>query len=144
MKRDPRLAGLSSEHHGALVLARRLGQAASAGDGSGPEVVGLRERFADELEPHFRVEEEVLLAALDAAGEPELAARTREDHAFLRDHVTAAAAGDLTAMADFAERLMAHVRFEERELFPRCEALLRSDVLDEVQRRAPKVPTEAR
>lgn len=138
MKRDPRLIGLSSEHHGALVLARRLRQAADAGDGAAAEVVTLRERFADELEPHFRVEEEVLLVALDAAGERELAARTREDHAFLRAHVTASAAGDFTAMAAFAERLMDHVRFEERELFPRCEALLRPEVLDEVQRRAPK------
>ncbi|MCC6641424.1 MAG: hypothetical protein IT386_09715 [Deltaproteobacteria bacterium] len=36
------------------------------------------------------------------------------------------------------ERLHAHVRFEEHELFPVCEALLPDAALAEVARRAPK------
>jgi hemerythrin-like domain-containing protein len=38
----------------------------------------------------------------------------------------------------FGERLGDHVRFEERELFPACEATLSDDVLDEVARRVPR------
>lgn len=140
MKRDPRLRGLSSEHHHALVLARRVrAQATSwtaADDGA-----DLADRFARELAPHFALEESVLLTALHASGDAALialATRTEEDHAFLRQSIAAArgAASEAILLA-FADRLEAHVRFEERELFPACEAYLAASVLDEVARRAP-------
>ena len=38
-------------------------------------------------------------------------------------------------MVGLAERLREHVRFEERELFPRCEELVPGALLDEVARR---------
>jgi uncharacterized protein YeaO (DUF488 family) len=116
MKRDPRLHGLSSDHHRALALARAL-------RAEGATLAGVMA----ELEPHFRIEEDVLLPALDAAGERALADRVREDHAFLRT---------CPAPAAFAARMADHVRFEERELFPRCEAVLDGAVLDEVARRS--------
>ena len=77
MKRDPRLHGLSSEHHHGLVLARRVAQARL-------EAASVRQRFDAELEPHFQLEEEALLPALEAAGAVALAARTRREHAELR------------------------------------------------------------
>lgn len=136
MKRDARLRGLSSEHHRALVLARTL--TTLIGEGRADEAARrLVEGFDRELEPHFRVEEELLLPALRDAGEPELVARTEADHAFMRAQASAArAGGDADALA-FAERLTEHVRFEERELFPRCEATLPAAVLDAVARRSP-------
>lgn len=137
MKRDPRLHGLSSEHHHALVLSRELGELTRAGRVD-EAIQRLLERFAGELEPHFRVEEELLLPALREAGEAALVQRTEEDHAALRAHVAAVAAGQIAGLAMFAERLVEHVRFEERELFPSCEARLGGSVLDEVFRRAPK------
>lgn len=117
MKRDPRLRELSVDHHHALVVARRAPERDAA---------WLREVFAAELAPHFAIEEERLLPALDRAGGGELVARTLDDHAALRAHV---AAGDLHA---FAERLVAHVRFEERELFPACEERLDAATLDAI------------
>ncbi len=136
MKRDRRLRGLSSEHHQALVLARSLDQ--HERPWTHDDGVALGQRFDDELAPHFRIEEEVLLPALRRVGQDELADRTAEDHALLRGHVTSARAGDGRAALAFALRLTDHVRFEERELFPACEELLPSAVLDEVARRAPK------
>ncbi|MDZ7780607.1 MAG: hemerythrin domain-containing protein [Gemmatimonadota bacterium] len=138
MKRDPRLRGLSSDHHQALVLARRVGHRAEAGTLDMDLARDVAERFRDELEPHFGVEEEVLLPALRDLGENELPDRTLDDHAFLRQRVRAAEDGDAEALADFAERLHDHVRFEERTLFPACEARLPDAVLEEAARRAPK------
>ncbi len=138
MKRDPRLRGLSSEHHQALVLARSFTELAEAAAWSIEEAEGLGRRFDRELEPHFRVEEEVLLPALRAAGAAALVERTEADHAFLRTSVAAARTGVVAAARAFGERLHEHVRFEERELFPACEATLPGEVLDEVARRAPK------
>jgi hemerythrin-like domain-containing protein len=136
MRRDPRLHGLSSDHHQGLVLARTL--ARHEGAWTVDDGAALARRFEAELEPHFRVEEEVLLPALRAAGAAELVDRTEADHVVLRAHVVAAARGDGGAARAFGERLHDHIRFEERELFPACEARLAGAVLDEVARRAPK------
>ena len=138
MKRDVRLRGLSSEHHNALVLARSVVE--REGSWTKDDGAMLGRRFDAELEPHFRVEDELLLPALRRAGASSLAERTAVDHAFLRSHVEAARAGDGGAARAFAERLGDHVRFEERELFPACEQLLPGEALDEVARRAPKEP----
>ncbi|MCU0655251.1 MAG: hemerythrin domain-containing protein [Polyangiaceae bacterium] len=132
MKRDPRLRGLSSEHHQALVLARSVLAAAAAGKC----MEDLKGRFREELEPHFLTEERWLLPGLEAAGAHDLAAQTREDHAFLRAAVEAAQRGDPEAMAAFATRLQEHVRFEERALFPACEELLPGELLEAVARGA--------
>src|SRR5699024_3719240 len=73
MYRDPRLRGLSSEHHQALVLAVTLKKAAKSGDAAMLDAAAkeLAERFETELDPHFIVEEELLLPALRARGSSE-------------------------------------------------------------------------
>jgi hypothetical protein len=134
VKRDPRLQGLSSDHHQGLVLARRIARACADGRGDAAEA---RRRFEAELEPHFRAEEELLLPALAAAGEGELVRRTLDDHATLRGHLAAAEAGDPGRLAAFAALLDAHIRFEERELFPAAERRLSADELARVLERAP-------
>lgn len=119
MKRDARLMGLSSEHHHALVLARRATR-------NQLTLAEAQRRFDEELAPHFAVEEELLLPALRNAGAVELADRTRAEHAEIR---AALARADL---AELGRLLTEHVRFEERELFPACETLLAPSVLDAV------------
>ena len=122
MKRHPKLHALSSEHHAALVLARKL--ARHTGAWTVADATALQDRFARELEPHFRVEEELLLPALQDAGRMDLAERTSSDHTALRAFVAAGPTDDETSVRAFADRLREHVRFEEHELFPSCEALL--------------------
>lgn len=125
MKRHPHLQPLSDDHHGALVLARRIGLTAKEDlerDALTQAWDDLRRRFARELEPHFRVEEERLFRQLESAGEHALVEQARADHARLRELVRAEP--NPVVAAQFAELLRRHVRFEERELFPRAEALL--------------------
>lgn len=129
MKRHPLLRPLSDEHHRALVLARRVRRAAEArrdAKSLAKTWLDVVERFAAELEPHFRVEEAWLFPALEAAGEGAPVERARADHARLRE-LARAEADAATALA-FAELLASHVRFEERELFPRAERLLAPDL----------------
>ena len=132
MKRDPRLRGLSSEHHHALVLARSLTTLVAAGRAN-EAAHQLAERFERELEPHFRVEEAVLLPALRQVGEVALVERTQADHASLRALAIEASAGRSDVLVAFAELLTDHVRFEERELFPCCEARLPAATLEAVR-----------
>jgi len=125
MKRSAELRDLSDDHHRALVLARHARHAATAGAPAVAEAwERIRTELALELEPHFRIEEAWLLPALARAGEGELAARTMEDHAALRAAAAPDAPRDAPALAGFGARLEAHVRFEERSLFPTAEARL--------------------
>ncbi|MBK8937984.1 MAG: hemerythrin domain-containing protein [Polyangiaceae bacterium] len=135
MKRDPRLHGLSSEHHQALVLARQLSSVVEWTQEDGD---ALRARFERELEPHFAIEEELLLPALRRAGREALCEQVEREHAAIRSGVASARGGDVAAAHALGAALTSHVRFEERELFPACEVELGDALLDEVARRAPK------
>ena len=124
MKRDPRLRDLSRDHHRALVLARR---AAGSADGTDEAVAAtwrtVRDEYAHHLAPHFDVEERCLLAPLELRGEEALVRRTRQEHEQLRALLNSSD-GPRARLCAFADLLRAHVRFEERELFPAAEALL--------------------
>ena len=124
MKRIAELRDLSDDHHGALVLARRCAQAAS-GDAARAETVWreVRAAFASQLEPHFEIEERLLLPALEAIGEPGRADRIREDHASLRA-LAGLAAPSPAQLERFGRALEAHVRFEERDVFEVAQARL--------------------
>lgn len=127
MKRHPTLRQLSSDHHSGLVLARK---ARSAANGSIEEQQAawssVVARFEAELEPHFRLEEKGLLMALERAGETQLVERTLREHAEMRALIAQDRPGNLTR---FAERLTAHIRFEERELFERAQLMFDATVL---------------
>jgi hypothetical protein len=132
MKRDPALVSLSHDHHQALFVAQRLRRATDA------TAAEARAALADYWEghgrEHFRQEEEVLLPAYAAHADPHgpLVARALCDHVAIRQRVGAVAGGadaPLDALHELGEMLAAHVRLEERELFPLIEAALPPDEL---------------
>lgn len=135
MIRDARLRGLSSEHHQALVIARTL--LTHEGAWTVDDGANLGRRFDAEMEPHFLIEDEVLVSALRLTVAAPTAERIADDHAFLRAQMALARAGDHAAALAFGTRLGVHIRFEEREFFPACQEHLASEVLDEVARRSP-------
>ncbi len=99
MRRTALLLEFSREHHASLKLVRHL---RALGTAAPP--ASLLEELADqarELQRHFAAEEALLLPRLNAAGPTHQALASRL----------------------LAERLDAHVRFEERQLFPAVEAL---------------------
>lgn len=130
MRRDPSLRRLSRDHHTGLVLAKRTRELAAADtarrDAAWAEA---QTRFADELEPHFRLEEQGLLPALRAAGEDALVERTLAEHAELRQLI-GGGAGQVAER--FAEALTAHIRFEEATLFETAQRVLDPQVLAEL------------
>jgi hemerythrin-like domain-containing protein len=138
MKRHPSLQPLSDDHHRALVLARRLRRASSGPDSTDAEALSreVQQQFETELDPHFRVEESWLLPALHAKGAAELAEQTAVDHARLRDLVRSVWSGDTAEQ--LGTLLEKHVRFEERVLFPKAEALLSETELASVREAAVK------
>lgn len=132
MKRHPQLQDLSREHHGALKLARAARHAAESGNAEDVAALARRvvQRFAAELDPHFRVEESGILVALARAGETALVQRTLKEHAELRalasafSTAEAAESTEAVMLSRFGDLLASHVRFEERELFEAAQSLM--------------------
>lgn len=124
MKRSAALQPLSREHHAALKLAKAC--ECAAGDAGRVSEVCLRviDEFRNQLRPHFLVEEREWLPLLEAGEMKAMAARTLAEHDQLRS-----LAGELEqrcapeTLQRFGSALAAHVRFEERELFPVLEKL---------------------
>lgn len=140
MKRSQALRGLSREHHEALVLARRA--SATVDDRHSAAARQQRDhlltRWAVQFEPHFALEEQVLLPALVAAGHGLPAAQAQADHTELRRLIECLRSGELQALAAWGDAMAAHVRFEERTLFPLAERVLNLTVLtDLLERSAP-------
>ena len=135
MKRDPRLRDLSDDHHTGLVLARRCKQATRAKSASPPDAVWaeLRAVFVRDLEPHFRIEEQHLVPALEAIGEAALASRIREDHDALRS-LRDSEAATAAELQRFGELLQAHIRFEERQIFDPTQDRLPPSALEAIAR----------
>jgi hypothetical protein len=112
MKRHPKLIQLSREHHTALRLGRHLVAGGAADE--------LRAEHAA-LMAHFDEEERDLAPLLQKHGQLALAERLYAEHAQLRTLFAAVSHG--TGEAEAGQALIAHVRFEERELFPAIETL---------------------
>jgi alkylhydroperoxidase/carboxymuconolactone decarboxylase family protein YurZ len=130
MKRSPELRDLSVDHHNGLIVARHLRRAAAGEIPLPAAVQELRQAWQTEIGPHFEAEEAVLLPAYASVvgEEAPLIARTLAEHAALRRQVSELAQAveeeqrRLAGEAGIA--LEAHIRFEERLLFPAIERAL--------------------
>lgn len=126
MKRHEALAALSRDHHHALVVAQRLRRASET------TATEVRDAFLAywraDGQRHFREEEDILLPAYAGFGDPEepVLARVLVDHVRIRwlAHDVASDSPSLDALHTLGEQLSAHVRREERELFPLIEQVL--------------------
>lgn len=130
MKRSAFLKQLSREHHLALSIGRLCVRAAESGDKDNISAVckKLNQAFLNELEPHFKVEENTLFPRMQLAGSIELVKRALNDHATLRALMAKISIEKSpTEIAAFGNLLISHVRFEERELFNVAEKLLNLD-----------------
>lgn len=135
MKRSVHLEPLSHDHFEGLHVARRL-RAGLARNASAREMAAFVVHFWDAyLVHHFRQEEEFLVEPLERTGGAELAARMIDEHRALGALVDAMreprqASSDV--VEPFAATLPAHIRFEERVLFPHLERRLDPATLEAV------------
>ena len=124
MKRLQALVPLSHDHHHALVEARRLRRAAERDDDPSGAATTFVRFFRTSSVPHFREEEEALFPlVVDVEEAHALLVQALLDHQRLHALVAALEAGrDVrSTMRELGERLEAHVRLEERQLFPLIE-----------------------
>ena len=135
MKRDPALISLSRDHHRALSVAQRLRRATAETQAAACE--DALSYWTTAGRTHFRLEEEVLLPAYAAYGDPHhpLVARALCDHVALRrrmDELARDPSQQLAVLHELGAMLDDHVRLEERELFVLIEQTLPADQLASV------------
>jgi hemerythrin-like domain-containing protein len=146
VKRTPELRTLSEDHHHGLVQARRLRKAAEGDQTTSAESTArdFLDFWQKDTALHFRKEEEVLLPVMaryggDLSREPLV--EMIEDHARIRGLVMQlsdeAMGGHvrLETLHEIAERLEAHIRLEERVVFPLIEESLSEAALTELAAR---------
>jgi hypothetical protein len=141
MKRHPDLRKFSDDHHQGLVRARRLRRTAD-GEGTPSEEASAFLRFwEEETSPHFRARGRGAARSLRASRRgPRRGARTRDgirprphqDLGYgLRGEVGSGGV-DRETLREIGERLEAHIRLEERRVFPMMEASLSEEALHEI------------
>jgi hemerythrin-like domain-containing protein len=134
VKRHKSLVPLTVDHHHGLVQAHRLIKAAELPAAEASAAAQAFVAFAKEhLVAHFGAEEEHLLPALCAHVDPakdEQCVRMMAEHeAFWRrlsavEQALAKGPPPPELMIALGQSLDDHIRFEEREFFPRIESLL--------------------
>ncbi len=134
MLRDKNLIPLSHQHQHALALCVRIDRAVQAGD---LDMLAwqaeIQQLFVAEIHNHFEAEErELFPVALRFAELGQLVNELLTEHALLRDYFALATERtmDPAKLHDFAKKLSAHIRKEERELFETLQRLLAPEELE--------------
>jgi hemerythrin-like domain-containing protein len=139
LRRSRELKPLSSEHHQALLVAFQLkkGLAGHAETAGAPRdldgLLALARRYEESVfRTHTSAEEELLGRHLSG----EDMRRLQGEHGEMRRLLDVARGAPppqrRQALQDFADLLERHCRWEERELFPRCEAQMGRETLSSV------------
>jgi hemerythrin-like domain-containing protein len=128
IKRSKQLAPFSREHHDALVFLLRIKQGLKNGTAAAMISEYIHWFWTNNLETHFKQEERLLLPHLPEADK--LAKQLKDEHESIRALIGGQL--DLHAIEQFSNVLNAHIRFEERELFPHIESKVPSDHLNEI------------
>jgi hemerythrin-like domain-containing protein len=134
MLRNKNLVPLSRQHQHALALCVRIDRAALT-DQSDLTAwqLEMEQHFRAEIRFHFAAEEQVLFPAARQFGELNpVVDQLLFDHAWLRAQFTNAEARKMCAqeITEFAQRLSAHIRNEERVLFERLQCLLTEEEMN--------------
>jgi hypothetical protein len=122
IKRSSYVVALSRDHHAGLLFCWKIKEGLKKGASSERIANYVRFFWEEHLWEHFQ-EEEILLFNQHAS---ELTRRGKAEHASLEILFRLIADGQLEQpnYLAFTEQLIAHIRFEERELFPHLEKVL--------------------
>ena len=146
MKRTPELRTLSEDHHHGLVHARRLrrikeGEEANSLESAAKEFLDFWQK---EASIHFRKEEEVLLPVVARYGgdvSQDSLVEMLAQHACIRALIMRLSDGVMggnvrtETLHEIGEQLEAHIRLEERVVFPLVEGSLSEAALTELAAR---------
>lgn len=133
MKRNENLIELSRDHHYGLLLGWKIRR----GIENRTDLEVIRQYVAyfsqNSLFPHFKEEEQGVLSFMPEGDSHRQ--KVLQDHENIRTTVRAIIASDVVDaqdLLDLASMVDAHIRYEERQLFPYLEQSLSSEALAEI------------
>ena len=142
-KRHQSLIPLSREHHYALMICVRINRGLPD-NGKDAEWLQSKARqvtlfFDSNLVTHFKAEEEILFPAMQGIAQAaSLIAELRDEHRKLEGFAQQLRSTELNAtevtLREFAALLEAHIRKEERLLFPIYEEEIPQPTAEQLQR----------
>lgn len=120
IKRHDALVQFSREHHFGLLLSWKIKQGIAKNIDNKRMAEYILAASDVEILPHFENEEKELFGLL--AKDDSLRLRAEQEHASIRQKLKELKDGQQAeTLSAFASELDAHIRFEERELFPHIE-----------------------
>ena len=129
IKRNQHIVPLSKDHHFTLLFCWKIRQGVKMQIAFERQKNYIRYFFKEHMEPHFQNEENFLFKQTN----DEQVQKALDDHKEIRNHVKKVLqspgenrSGLLSMLANMVE---AHVRYEERVLFPHLENVLTDDQL---------------
>jgi hemerythrin-like domain-containing protein len=131
IKRSKHIAGLSREHHFSLLFCWKIKQGLKAGIEPERICQYVNYFWNKNLSVHFAEEETILFVA----SSDQQVARALEEHKLISAAIEALAPASediQQRLSEVADLVKAHVRFEERELFPLLESKLSESQLMEM------------
>ena len=135
MKRHQQLQPLSRQHHNGLLAAMLLKKGIKKAADPKDMAAFIIDFWQNDLEDHFKAEEDFLLPALAAIDfDRPLINILKEEHEQIRFYVRALKqdADNINIITSFADLLEHHIRFEERQLFPAAEKSLTEEQLQQL------------
>ena len=133
MKRNKNLIELSRDHHHGLLLGWKIKNGLKKGVDA-VEIAKYVAHFSEEaLFPHFEEEETQMLPYLSE--DDSYRKQTIREHQEIRSLVQLISGkgfNDIDPLLQLAHKIEAHIRFEERELFPYIETMLTIEELDAI------------
>jgi len=143
IKRSKELVPLSKEHHEGLLLGWKIKQGLGNGTNISRIAKYVQWFWENELEQHFRKEEEVLAPHLPA--DNELVQQMFREHEGLEALINInAMIADEDILQQIADGLNAHIRFEERVLFPFAESFIPASELEAIAQELLKTKEKGR
>jgi hemerythrin-like domain-containing protein len=132
IKRSEQLAPLSREHHEGLLAVWKIRQGLKTGIELKRIASFVQWFWNNDLRKHFSKEEKIIAPFLP--GNDDLLERMIEEHQEIEAlvHINEQIA-DEALLAQLADALNDHIRFEERVFFPHVEKLLSGEQLNKIQ-----------
>jgi len=135
MKRTRFLEPLSHDHHHGLQATAHLRRELARHTPHEYLASYVADLWNDHLAQHFHDEEHLLLPLMATTPMRELGQRMVDEHRSIRelvDRIVADSPSREESLAQLPDVLSAHIRFEERELFPALESGVPEATLREV------------
>jgi len=141
IKRSKHILQLSKDHHFSLLFCWKIRQGLKLGVDAERIKKYVHYFWQNDLQQHFREEEEILFSPVkDAKVE-----KAKDDHQRIKNQIEnilnsrpeESISKQLSALADNVD---AHVRYEERELFPHLEKMLTEPQLETIGRQLKEEP----